>query len=36
MAVQLPTPLQLLDAANEIGLDLTDDDVTSFLSTAWP
>jgi hypothetical protein len=36
MAVQLPTPLQLFDVANEIGLDLTDDDITSFLSIAWP
>jgi hypothetical protein len=36
MAVQLPTPLQLLDVANEIGLDLTDDDVTSVLGTGWP
>jgi amidase len=36
MAVQLPTPSQLLDVAHEIGLDLTDDDVTSFLALLGP
>ncbi|MDT7950999.1 MAG: amidase [Acetobacteraceae bacterium] len=30
MAVPTPTPSQLLDAADEVGLDLTDDDVKSF------
>jgi amidase len=36
MAVQLPTPSQLLDIADEIGLDLTDADVTSFLGLLGP
>jgi amidase len=36
MAVQLPTPSQLLDVADEIGLDLTDADVTSFLGLLGP
>src|SRR5438067_4827070 len=36
MAVQLPTPTQLLDIADEIGLDLTDGDVTSFLGLLGP
>src|SRR3954449_6581578 len=36
MAVQLPTPSQLLDIADEIGLDLTDSDVTSFLGLLGP
>ena len=36
MAVQLPTPSQLLDIAGEIGLDLTDADVTSFLGLLGP
>jgi amidase len=33
MAVQLPTPSQLLDVADEIGLDLTDADVVLHRTT---
>src|ERR1700683_1445846 len=36
MAVQLPTPSQLLDIASEVGLDLTDADVTSFIELMRP
>ena len=36
MAVQLPTPSQLLDVAGEVGLDLTDADVTSFIELMRP
>src|SRR4051812_45994865 len=36
MAVQLPTPSQLLDIADDIGLDLTESDVTSFLGLLGP
>ncbi|MCW5624552.1 MAG: amidase [Burkholderiales bacterium] len=36
MAVQLPTPEQLLDAADEVGLDLTDADVQSYLGLLKP
>src|SRR3954453_22558271 len=36
MAVQLPTPSQLLDVADEIGLDLTDADITSFIGLLGP
>ena len=36
MAVQLPTPSQLLDIADDIGLDLTDGDVASFLGLLGP
>lgn len=36
MAVQLPTPDQLRDAADEVGLSLTDADVGSFLSILRP
>ena len=36
MAVQLPTPAQLLDIADDIGLDLTDADVSSFLGLLGP
>ena len=36
MAVQLPTPSQLLDIADEVGLDLTDADVTSFIELMRP
>ena len=31
MAVSVPTPSQLRDVASEVGLDLTDTDVTSFI-----
>ena len=36
MAVQLPTPSQLLDVASEVGLDLTDADLTSFIELMRP
>src|SRR5580700_6340756 len=36
MAVQLPTPSQLRDIAGEVGLDLTDADVTSFIELMRP
>ena len=36
MPVRLPTPAQLLDVADEIGLDLTDADVGSFLGMLAP
>jgi amidase len=36
MAVQVPTPSQLFDVAEEIGLDLTDDDVASFIELVRP
>jgi amidase len=36
MAVQLPTPSQLLDIAEEVGLDLTDADLTSFAELMGP
>ena len=36
MAVQLPTPSQLLDIAGDVGLDLTDADVTSFIELMRP
>ena len=31
MAVQLPTPQQIREAADEMGLDLTDADVESYI-----
>src|SRR3984885_4803059 len=36
MAVQLPTPSQLHDIASEVGLDLTDADVASFIELMRP
>ena len=36
MAVQMPTPAQLLEAAAEVGLALTDDDVKSYLGLIKP
>jgi len=36
MAVQHPTPSQLLNIACEVGLDLTDADVTSFIELMRP
>jgi amidase len=36
MAIQLPTPSQLLDVATEVGLDLTDADVISFIELMRP
>ena len=36
MAVQVPTPEQLRDVAMEIGLDLTDDDLESFIALIRP
>ncbi len=36
MAVQMPTPAQLREAAAEVGLALTDDDVTSYLGLIKP
>jgi len=36
MAIQLPTRSQLLDVADEVGLDLTDADVNSFLELMRP
>jgi amidase len=36
MAIQLPTPSQLLDVAGEVGLDLTDADLTSFIDLMRP
>jgi amidase len=36
MTAQLPTPSQLLDVAEEVGLDLTDADVTSFIELMRP
>ena len=36
MAVNVPTPDQLLDIADEIGLDLTDDDILSFIELLRP
>lgn len=36
MAVQVPTPAQLRDAANEMGLSLTDADVDSFIGILRP
>ncbi len=36
MAARVPTPDQLLDVAEEIGLDLTDDDVRSFIDLLRP
>ena len=36
MAVQVPTPEQLRDIAAEIGLNLTDDDVQSFIALMRP
>ena len=36
MAVQMPTPAQLLEAATEVGLALTDDDVKSYLGLIKP
>jgi len=36
MAVSVPTPSQLRDVASEVGLDLTDTDVTSFIELMRP
>ena len=36
MAVQLPTPSQLREVASEVGLDLTDADVVSFIDLMRP
>ncbi len=36
MAVNVPTPDQLLDIADEIGLDLTDEDILSFIELLRP
>src|SRR5436305_8892754 len=36
MAVQVPTPSQLLDIADEVGLSLTDADVASFINLMRP
>jgi len=36
MAVQVPTPDQLRDAADEMGLSLTDQDVESFINILRP
>jgi amidase len=36
MAVSVPTPSQLREIASEVGLDLTDTDVTSFIELMRP
>jgi amidase len=36
MSVQVPTPSQLRDIADEVGLSLTDGDVTSFIDLMRP
>jgi amidase len=36
MAVRVPTPTQLRAAASEVGLDLTDADVASFIELMKP
>ena len=36
MAVSVPTPSQLREVATEVGLDLTDADVTSFIELMRP
>ena len=36
MAVQYPTPEQIWDAAEEVGLELTEDDVKSYLGLMKP
>src|SRR5580700_11345190 len=36
MAVSVPTPSQLREVASEVGLDLTDADVTSFIELMRP
>ena len=36
MTVTVPTPAQLYEVAEEIGLDLTRDDVTSFIDLIAP
>ena len=36
MAVSVPTPSQLHEIASEVGLDLTDTDVTSFIELMRP
>src|SRR5580698_11596815 len=36
MSVQVPTPSQLREVASEVGLDLTDADVVSFINLMKP
>ena len=36
MAIQLPTPSQLREVANQVGLDLTEADLTSFIELMRP
>jgi amidase len=36
MAVQVPTPMQMYEIADEIGLDLTEQDVSSFIELLKP